>query len=452
MQDLISFTDQTAQTIPTISQINSNFSNIEEKINKPLYKDVIDFINYRRNRVINNELNCIPFNLPGFEEYLPGVEHAQYVIITANQKVGKTQICDFLYLYTVIEYVMSINDPSIVDVDIHYFSLEVNKQKKLMQLMCYLLFNLTGQKIRISLKGLGSVFKDRIIDQEIIDILESEPFQKILDFYDKHVHIVDNVRNPFGIFNTIKNAALKHGHFEKKIIDWEDPKTKQISKKEVNGRFIKNNPNHYLIGIIDHYALMQPEKGQTSTRDAIVKFSSEYALELKNDYLATIVAIQQQAQSQESVENKKYEKLLPSVDGLGDAKITGRDVDLMIGLFSPYRHEYSTYAGYDINYWKNNFRILNIPANREGSGDAQIPLMFDGATNFFCVLPRPDSKDMYIYQNMLNRIRNPEYVENKNKQNSTSLFYHNEINTKKGFLVKTFKTIKILKNLLWPKF
>lgn len=431
--------------------MNSPSSSEKEEIlkEKKFYEDVLGLIKYRRDRVINKQLNCIPFNLPGYEEYLPGVEQAQYVIVTANQKVGKTQLCDWLYLYTVIEYVMSVNDPENVDVDIYYFSLEVNKTKKLMQLMCYLLFNLTGHKIRISLKGLNSVFKDRIIDQEILDTLESKPFRDILDYYDKHVHIIDNVRNPFGIFTTLKKAALQHGYFEKKMMDWEDPKTKQITKKEVNGKYIRHNPNHYLIGIIDHLSLLQPEKGQFNVRDAIIKFSSEYALELRSDYLMTIVAVQQQAQSQESVENKKYEKLLPSVDGLGEAKITGRDVDLMIGLFSPHRHEYSTYGKYDVNYWRNNLRILNIPANREGSGDAQLPLLFDGATNFFSVLPRPESAQIKLFENMLERIRNNTYIEvPKNVQIETFFLHKSKLSIKQ----KCLNTINNLTKSLWQKF
>ena len=67
--------------------------------NTPYYKNVISTIKYKRERLLDGKLNCIPFELEGFEEELPGIEQAQYVIITANQKVGKTKLTDFLYLY-----------------------------------------------------------------------------------------------------------------------------------------------------------------------------------------------------------------------------------------------------------------------------------------------------------------------------------------------------------------
>jgi hypothetical protein len=37
------------------------------------------------------------------------------------------------------------------------------------------------------------------------------------------------------------------------------------------------------------------------------------------------------------------EKLKPSADALGDNKLVGRDVDLMLGLFWPHRYNIDTY-------------------------------------------------------------------------------------------------------------
>lgn len=418
---------------------------------KPFYEHVIENIIDRRDRIVTGKLNCIPFDLPGYNYELPGIEQSQYIIVTANQKVGKTQLCDWLYLYTPIEYVMRhIDDPEFdIDVKIYYFSLEMSKQKKIMQLMCYLIFSITGQKFRISIKGLNSVFENKIIDQEIIDLIQSPVFKKLLQFYDDHVVIIDNIRNPFGIFKKMKEVALSNGYFEKTVMDWEDPETKKITKREVNGRYIKNNPNLYIISIIDHYSLLQPDKGQLNVRDAMIKFSSEYALELRDKFSQTVVGVQQQAQSQESVENKKIDKLLPSVDGLGEAKITARDVDLLIGLFSPYRHDYTTYSGYDVHQFKNNLRILTVPANREGAGTSQVPLIFDGATNYFSVLPNPKNlAQMRIYENILRRVQNNDYIEDDKGVSMDTMLFH-QIKT-----TKLKKLKKLIKNTIkkWQKF
>ena len=42
-----------------------------------LYHRVIEGLTTRRENVLNGGINCIPFNLPRFEEELPGVEKKQ---------------------------------------------------------------------------------------------------------------------------------------------------------------------------------------------------------------------------------------------------------------------------------------------------------------------------------------------------------------------------------------
>lgn len=416
---------------------------METKNEIPFYKNVISTIKYRRNRLLENKLNCIPFELSGFEEELPGIEQAQYVIITANQKVGKTKLCDFLYLYT--PFLFSLKHPEI-PIKIKYFSLELSKEKKLMQIMCFLLFMLSGKKIRVSLKGLNGIFKDRIVDEEVIKWLDSDIFTKYMNHFDNMVEIIDNIRNPFGIFNYMKQEVLRTGHFEDKMMDWEDPETKLISQRLVKGKFIKDDPESYFIGIIDHYSLLQPEKSQSTTREAVIKFSSEYALELRDKFYCTIAAVQQQAAAQESVENKKWDKLMPSADGLGDVKITSRDVDALIGLFSPYRHSIQTFAGYDITYWKDNIRFLSVINNREGSASSMCPLLFDGATDTFMVLPENNSVNMVKYTKLLNRIRNPKYVVDFQED----IDLDDYLKTPVLFIGKKYKlpkTNKLLKNI-----
>lgn len=50
-----------------------------------VYNDIID----RRARLLNGQINCIPWGLPRFENELPGIEQGKYYLITANSKVGR---------------------------------------------------------------------------------------------------------------------------------------------------------------------------------------------------------------------------------------------------------------------------------------------------------------------------------------------------------------------------
>ena len=132
-----------------------------------------------------------------------------------------------------------------------------------------------------------------------------------------------------------------------------------------------------------------------SLHESIGKLSSDYLVKIRNRFKYIPVVIQQQASSQESIENKKFNKLKPSLDGLADNKTTQRDFDYILGLFSPFRHEIPNYLNYDITFFQDNIRFLEILGGREGGGGTICPLYFDGAVNYFKELPLPkDEKGM----------------------------------------------------------
>jgi len=65
--------------------------------------------------------------------------------------------------------------------------------------------------------------------------------------------------------------------------------------------------------------------------------------------------------------------------------------NVVVGLFSPFRHEIPSYLDYDITFFKDNIRFLEILGGREGGGGTICPLYFDGAVNYFKELPLPNN-------------------------------------------------------------
>lgn len=375
---------------------------IEEK-EQALYERVTENIKTWKDKILNGGVNCIPLGLPRFEAELPGIEQKSYIQITANTKVGKTQIADALVLYNPVLFAK--NNPDKIRLKIFYFTLEMSKEQKMLQMMSHLLWILSRGKIRVSPKELRSVSADNPLEDEIIEILESDEYTEYFKFFEEHVEFIDSIRNPFGIYKFMREYAKANGKQHTKILDKVDKLSGEVTQTEVDDYYEPYDPDEYIIIIVDHMALLTAENGK-NVRDAMIKLSSEYFVALRNKYRYIPVAIVQQAMAQESNENMKLNKLKPTLDGYGDAKVIARDADLILGLFSPYRHSIRDYEGYNIELFKDNIRFMELIAGREGGGGSICPLFFDGAVNYFRELPLPkDREGMEKAYQMLNRIR-----------------------------------------------
>lgn len=362
-----------------------------------IFKRVLTKLHDRRERIVQGKINCIPWGLPRFEMFNPGIEKAKYYLLTASSKIGKTQITDHLFMYNSYRQIIDLKLP--IKLVIKYFSLEMSKEEKIIQFLCNLLFVRTGMKIIISPTNLRST--RNAVDAAILKHLENET-DYIYGFLEC-VEFIDNIRNPFGIYNYMRNYALTHGTQHKKTIDIDGKPV------EVDDWYEENNPEEYVLPIVDHAKLLTPEKGG-SIQQAIGDLSSKYFIMLRNKYFQSPVLIQQQAAAQESVENMKANRLRPTLDGLGENKTTQQDANVILGLFSPFRHLIPEYEGYDIKFFQDNIRFLEILGGREGGAGTIAPLYFNGAVNYFKELP--DSKNeqaMTIAKQIVTNNRNNEY-------------------------------------------
>ena len=349
--------------------------------------DVIENLIERRNNVLNGGVNCIPWPFVRFRSEVPGTESGRYVVITANQKVCKTQLANYLFVFNTLDY--AFNNPDKCSVHIIYFPLEETVQKIIERYMCYLLYTLDG--IRISPTDLRSTSTDYLIPDEILEKLQSEPYQERLRFFEECVQFETEDTNPTGILRVCEAYAKSVGTYKSHKIESKGNSFKEV---EVFDSYMDNNPNHYKIVIIDHIGLVDREQG-FRTKDAVDKMSEYCVKYLRNRYNYTCVVIQQQASETEGLEAIKQKKMLPSAAGLSDSKYTSRDADLVLGLFDPSKFGLPTWLGYKIQDadgtgLKNYARFLYVIANRNGEMGGVCPLFFDGAVCNFEELPKPD--------------------------------------------------------------
>ena len=329
-------------------------------------------------------VNTIPSPFRRFARDFLGWEQATYYIVTSFTKGGKTQLVSHL-LVDALMYCYYNEKKTGVSIKVLYFPLEETKQRILTRFYSWLLYR--KYNIRISPSDLRSSDNEKPVPQEILDIIESDEFTAIVNYFEEHI-IFSEETNPTGIYKFCKQYAEEHGKVFTRTKKYKD---ELGIEKETQGfdHYEADDPDEYVIPVIDTVNLVQTERGFTK-KQAIDKLS-EYNILLRDNYGQSPVVIQQQNTDNESVESVKFNRTRPSTAGLGDSKYTAHDANIVLGIFSPFKFGLKEYLGYPIDKFKDHFRTLEVLVNRDGELGGIIGLFFDGATCTWSELPRPDN-------------------------------------------------------------
>lgn len=343
---------------------------------------VISNLEERKRKIEEGNINCIPLPFNRFRSELPGIEQGKYYLISGGAKAGKTQLTAYLFVYNTLLY--AYRHKNQISVKILYYNLEETAEEITLKFMSFLLSSISG--IRISPTDLESTNAERVLPNEVLDLLKSEQYQNILEFFNKTVEFMPS-RNPTGYWKEVKAYAESHGKSVKRKYKYKDELG--IEKEgEAFDYYVPDNPNEYVFTIIDHISLIELERGM-SLRECINKWS-EYCILFRNRYKYIPVIVQQQNLETISLESFKNNKIRPTLAGLADSKATGKDCTVMIGITNPFSFELPQYLGYDITKLKGNFRCMEVVLNRKGQSNGICPLLFDGAVGRFSELPKPD--------------------------------------------------------------
>ncbi len=342
---------------------------------------------------IDKEYNCIPFGFKRFEQYLPGIMQKTYYLLTANSGVGKSQITDSMFLYAPYNFVKNNKDKSDIKVKIFYFSLEMDKESKLIAGISKYIFE--RYKIIVTPNELNSIGKK--LTPELLAIVKTarEYFEELEDV----TFITDDQLNPYHIASVLTTYAKENGKTFYKPVRIKD---EQGNEKIVEAfdYYKPNNPNEYVIAITDHLAELSTIKGLDLK--GVMELHSDNMRIIRNRYGYIPVDVQQQTAAQESIQNFDLGKLEPSLNGLGETKLTQRKANVVLGLFAPNRFELQSYRGYDITQLRDNYRNLSILKYRNGISNVNVGLYFNGACNFFGELPKADQMTKAMYDKLKN--------------------------------------------------
>lgn len=340
-----------------------------------LIERVIQTVEDRRAKILSGGVNCIPSPFNCFRYDFPGIELGTYYLVSGAAKASKSKITNYIFLFNTILY--AYYHPELVRVKIFYGLLEEKAENITLKFMCYLLFHLSNHRIRVDIKTLKSVDQSRIVQPEIIELLKSPEYRAILNFFEEHIVWIPD-RNPTGIFNAVEKYAKDHGTVHTKMVEGFD--------KPVFDFYVPNDPDEYVLCIIDHIGLISTERGW-DLRTSIKKLS-EYLKILRNKYNTIPVVVQQQNSETISLEALKANRIRPTQKGLLDCQDTARDCDVFMGITNPFSFEIREYLKYDITRLKGYARFIEMVQGRDGESNAVLGLYFDGATGYYTPLPK----------------------------------------------------------------
>lgn len=350
---------------------------------------VLGNLKRRKEKLLNGGINSIPSPFVRFSDDFIGVEQGKYYVVTSTTKGAKTQFASFVFVFQTILY--AYHHPEQLRIKIFYYPLEETPDDIMTRFMSFLLYNLSGGKIRIAPVDLLSTKNDKPVDDAILELLNTGEYAKIIDFFEEHV-IFSTSTNPTGVYVECKEYAENHGTVytrKQKIKDEFTGETKEIDTFD---HYEQDDPDEIRIVFFDHVSLTSTEKGVLTLKQGIDRLS-ENLVKLRNRYKYSPVVIQQQAFAGESLDAFKENKLRPTIANLADSKYPSRDANVVLGLFSPFKYELPEYQHYDITKLKDNVRFLEVLVNRGGSPGGLVALYFDGAVNYFNELPRPEEKE-----------------------------------------------------------
>jgi hypothetical protein len=364
------------------------------------FREIID----NRDRKLAGGYNSIPFGYKRLQQFIPGVQSSNYTLVTANSGIGKSRMVKNMYVFKPHDFIVK-NPGSGLKLTTLYFCLEEPKKAFAQSVMSYKLW--TDFRQRIPIKELRSQLKPddptAVVDQLTLDRLDlMKPYFK--DF-SENVIVIDDIRKPYAIYKYVQEYMHEVGDFTLKPVKYYDPDKKAVFTKMGRGDFFMKDPGHYVQVIVDHVSLLEPEKDHT-LHEAIRIFSSRYMVSLRNKYGCSIVVVQQQAADKEkqqftfkgaSIESK----LEPSLDGLGDCKLTQRDADEITGIFAPDRYEIASHRGYDITVLQDNYRSYSLLKTRDGRANLRLGFFFDGGNYHLAELPKAHEMTKAQYDKIL---------------------------------------------------
>ena len=355
--------------------------------------EVLQTIKENKQKVIDGYINCIPNPFNGMKKYFSGIFPGALVCITAETSVGKTSLAKYIYVFSVADYILSLKNQSDLDYVCYWFGLEESVEEFDISIIQYALakyYNVNKTQDEL-------LSRINPLDEETIKLIESNIIQDYFNLVKKFIIFDDRTSNPTGIYKQCRNLSYSRGKHINKTIETKD------GPIEVYSHYRPNNANEIVAVVIDNVNILEPEKNDLGIpldlSGSIDRMVNSYARkQMSKHWNWHICCVQQQQMAAGDLNHFKAGRLEPEPQKLGDNIKVARSYQVILGLFSPYKHKLNNYYSYQIVESDKSpgledcFRSIHMCKNRFGRTGVAEPIFFNPKGFSFESLPKPDDK------------------------------------------------------------
>lgn len=263
---------------------------------------MLDKIKQNRELFLSGKLRCIPFrNAPRLTSYFPGIIKGMLDCISSNSSVGKTTVAKQLYVINAIDFAIENN----LDLKILYFALEESEEQ-----FDYTIYSALAYRqaaLRLNIREFENFTE--AIPEHIIQQLEESNVDDLFEQYKSYIILDDTTYNSYGIYSKIRDFAAERGKFFMKGEPMTNPKHWD--------EYRPDNPDEFIICVVDHLSEMHLEEKQTSIRDAINDMTRYLRHYVTKRFNYNCLVIHQQMAAKEDIDHKKENFTRVSLQGLG---------------------------------------------------------------------------------------------------------------------------------------
>lgn len=302
-------------------------------------------------------------------KYLYGLQRRCYYLIGGQSGSGKTTLVNYMLLTAIADA-----ESQGIPVDVFYYSYEIDEETTKSNWLSTIIYQ--KHKVVIPPEVIAGLGDNRLTDAQLRIVDAELPY---LENLFTRINFRFEAENPTGIRNELVEHANKVGKFITEAYGTE-------GKRRTIG-YIPDNPERYMIVIMDHMALMKHERG-FNLKENIDKYS-EYCIWLRNMCGFAFMNIQQFNQGLNSVDRQKFKEadLSPQQNDFKDSTNPYQDADFAIGIMNAYKMDMKQCQGYDLTLIKDNFRLVKLIKNRKGADNKSVGVWYMPVSGTFTELP-----------------------------------------------------------------